>query len=78
MIDLASVGLLIALAGVAIILVALLRSSAKGESRAQGAGVLLVGPVPIVFGSDAKWASVAIALAIVLVALTLILYLEWP
>ncbi|HYC12165.1 MAG TPA: DUF131 domain-containing protein [Nitrososphaerales archaeon] len=78
MVDVASVGLVIVLAGVATIFTALLRSSAKGDGRAKGAAVVLVGPIPIVIGSDAKWASVAIVLAIFLVALGLILYMGLP
>jgi len=35
----------------------------------------MVGPIPIVFGSDAKWATIAIVLAIVLILLTVLLSL---
>ena len=27
----------------------------------------MIGPIPIIFGSDARWASVAIVLAIILI-----------
>jgi uncharacterized membrane protein len=29
----------------------------------------MVGPIPIIFGSDAKWTSIAIALAIALIVI---------
>jgi len=41
----------------------------------RGGGVVMIGPIPIIFGSDAKWASIAIGLAIVLVLLWIVLYL---
>jgi len=33
----------------------------------------MVGPIPIVFGSDAKWTSVVIALAIILLVVALLM-----
>ncbi len=74
MFDTASVGILLILAGVATLLVAVLSSTHMAESETKGAGVLLIGPIPIVIGSDAKWASVAIALAIMLIIVSLLLY----
>jgi len=71
--DLAIVGLALVMVGFAVVAVALLSSGGRGEVK--GGGVVLVGPIPIIFGSDAKWATVAIVLAIVLVALSLIYYL---
>jgi len=71
--DLAFLGLALVLVGFGIVAIALVSSGGRGEVK--GGGVILVGPVPIVFGSDAKWATVAIVLAIVLVALSLIYYL---
>lgn len=74
MAEIAVVGLLLILAGVAVLVVATLLSSKQGGGETKGAGVLMIGPVPIVFGSDAKWASVAIALAIVLILVSFLLY----
>jgi len=53
--------------------VAMFVEGTKGRGGVQGGGVVMIGPIPIIFGSDAKWASVAIALAIVLVVLVLLL-----
>ncbi len=66
--DLVEAGVVLVLAGLAIVSLALVRS-AKGEGSVKGAGVVLIGPIPIVFGSDAKWATVALALAVVLMLL---------
>ena len=71
--DLSLLGLALVLVGFGVVAMALLSSGGRGEVK--GGGVVLVGPIPIVFGSDAKWATVAIVLAIVLVVLSLIYYL---
>ncbi len=47
-------------------LVPLLRT---GRPKGHGGGVILIGPFPIVFGSDRQSAKVPLVLAIVLVAL---------
>jgi len=77
-VDIAAVGFMMIVVGFAIVILAVARSADREARQAKGGAVLLVGPIPIAFGSDAKWTSVAIALAVVLVTLTLILYLGWP
>ena len=72
MVDAAAVGFAMIIAGAVIIFVQMARTAGKGEGRAKGAAVILVGPIPIAFGSDAKWTGVAIGLAIVLLAVALI------
>ncbi len=71
--DLVIAGVLLVFVGLAIAIVSLIGNS--GHAEVKGAGVILIGPVPIVIGSDAKWASVAIALTIVLVVLAFGLHL---
>ncbi len=56
------------LAFVAVVLIAL-RSSTGGSTR--GAGVLLIGPIPIIFGTDGESAKILVALTIVLIAVVL-------
>ncbi len=43
-----------------------------GERRVRGGGVIIIGPVPIVFGTDRQSVKVLLVLAIVLVALLLV------
>ena len=74
MLDLTSLGILLILSGFVVVALAMLLSAQKGTREVKGAGVVLIGPIPIVFGSDAKWASVAITLAIVLVVVVLLFY----
>lgn len=73
--DLVLVGVVIVLAGFVALLAAAVSGSSGGERRTEvrGGGVVLIGPIPIIFGSDMKWASVAIVLAIVLVLAVLAL-----
>ncbi len=76
MADLVFFGLGIILAGFLVVFVAAVmadRSSSRAEqrSRVRGGGVIMIGPIPIVFGSDARWASVAIVLTIVLILIML-------
>jgi uncharacterized protein (TIGR00304 family) len=66
------VGLALIFLGFGIVVVAMLMKS--NESEIKGAGVIMIGPIPLIFGSNAKWASVAIILAIVLIILSLLLY----
>ena len=75
MVDLVTAGLLLILVGFGVVAFSLLAEGRKNGAGVKGGGVVLVGPIPIIFGSDAKWTSVAIVLAIVLVVLTLILNL---
>ncbi len=74
--DYSLLGLAIAAAGIAVIVFAAIVSSSRhegdGEARVKGAGVVMVGPIPIIFGTDIRWTVVAIILAIVLLALGLL------
>jgi uncharacterized protein (TIGR00304 family) len=74
MLDLTSVGLILILSGLAVIFIAAIGTSKKGEGRIRGAGVVMIGPIPLIFGSDMKWASIAIVLAITLIVLTFVLF----
>ena len=73
-----NIGLLIFLAGFAIgilaIFVAILRS-ARGTGRVRGGGVVMIGPVPIVFGTDKESARILVLLGIVLTIALLLLTL---
>ena len=63
-----SVGLILVFAGFLVILFAVL-TAFLGGGKAKGGGVILIGPFPIVFGSDAKTARTLIYLAIALIAI---------
>lgn len=42
------------------------------ETKVKGGGVILIGPIPIVFGSDKRYAIIAILLTIALMLLSMI------
>jgi uncharacterized protein (TIGR00304 family) len=65
------VGFVLALA--AVILVVL--RSARGSSTGRGAGILLIGPIPIVFGTDKQSMKAVLILAMVLVLFALVVML---
>jgi len=77
--DLVVLGILFVFAGFAIIFIAMILSASSEpgtEGRVRGGGVVMIGPIPIVFGSDMKWASVAIVLALFLILVTLVVNLH--
>lgn len=73
-----AVGFALVLIGVVLIVSVLIRSATKrgtGESRVQGAGVIMIGPIPIIFGTDKKSVKAVLALALALSIVVLIIYL---
>jgi len=75
MVDLVSAGLVLVLAGFGIVAISLVSGAKESGGEVKGGGVVMIGPIPIIFGSDAKWASIAIVLAIVLLVLSILFYL---
>jgi uncharacterized protein (TIGR00304 family) len=60
-----------AIAFIAMVLLAL--SGAKsGRGKVRGGGALIIGPIPIIFGTDKESVKIILLLSIVLVALLLI------
>jgi uncharacterized protein (TIGR00304 family) len=74
MVDIGLVGVLLILGGLVTIVAGIMLSSNTEERHVRGGGVVLVGPIPVAFGSDARWTSIAIVLAIVLVLTVLLLH----
>ena len=70
-----NIGLLLGLAGFALaivaIFVAILRS-ARGTGKVRGGGVVMIGPVPIVFGTDKESARILMLLGIILMIVLLL------
>lgn len=72
-VELVIIGIFLIMIGIFLLLLSLIR--AGGEGKAEAGGVVIIGPVPIVFGSSQRVAAVTLALAIVLTVLVLLLYL---
>jgi len=73
-----SIGLLLVLVGFAVgilaFLIAILRS-ARGTGKARGGGLVMIGPVPVVFGTDRESTKILMLLGIVLMILFVLLSL---
>jgi uncharacterized protein (TIGR00304 family) len=70
-----SAGLIIIVIGVVIVVLAVLLSSAKsGTAKVKGAAVIMIGPIPIILGSDKKSVKTVLALALALTVALIILY----
>jgi uncharacterized protein (TIGR00304 family) len=73
--SLATLGFVLVLVGCVVILVALVLSflaSAENKGRVKGGGALIIGPVPIVFGTDAESVKTLLILSIVLMVFVLL------
>jgi len=54
------------------VLIMIIRSP-RGQSSAKGAGLVLIGPIPIVFGTDKQSVKLVMILAIVIILLVLVM-----
>jgi uncharacterized protein (TIGR00304 family) len=50
------------------------RQSPRPQKSIKGGGVVLIGPIPVVFGSDAKTAMILMVLAIILIVVVFVLF----
>ncbi len=71
--DLVTIGIILVFVGFIVVLLSMI--SAGGRSRVEGGGVIIIGPVPIVFGSNRNVTSLLLVLAIILTVLTIIMFI---
>lgn len=69
------IGFLLTIAGIVIVMVAslLLASHARKGGSVQGGGAVLIGPIPIVWGTDRNWFFVAIISLLAVMLLSFVL-----
>jgi uncharacterized protein (TIGR00304 family) len=77
-----ALGFALVIVGIIVIVAVIAKTatgSREGESRMRGAGVIMIGPIPIIFGTDKKSVKeiLVLALALVIVALIAILVYYW-
>jgi len=68
-------GIALIFVGMLVVLVAvflLLLSGIKGERKAKGGGAVIIGPFPIIFGTDKKSAKTILLLSLTLTILLII------
>jgi uncharacterized protein (TIGR00304 family) len=81
-----SIGIALILLGFLLVAYGIMRSSRESagtegrisdqgfkEERVKGGGVILIGPIPIVFGSDRRYVIIAMILAIVLMLVAFVI-----
>jgi uncharacterized protein (TIGR00304 family) len=70
-----SIGLTLIIAGFALVFIATLLLALKGaggKGKVKAGGVIIIGPVPIIFGTDKQTVKALLILSIILVAILLI------
>jgi uncharacterized protein (TIGR00304 family) len=82
-----AVGFALVIAGIALIVAAIIRASTRqhsgkeregeGERHVRGAGVIMIGPIPIIFGTDKKSVKTVLALALALSIVFLIILIVY-
>jgi uncharacterized protein (TIGR00304 family) len=75
--SLSTLGFILVLAGFIVIFLAIILmffSSADGERKVRGGGAIIIGPVPIVFGTDKESVKVLLVLSIILMVFVLLVY----
>jgi uncharacterized protein (TIGR00304 family) len=72
-----AVGTLLIIAGIIVVVLAvILASSGKHEkAKNKGAGIVMIGPIPIIFGTDKKSVMIVVGLAIALMVILIVYYL---
>jgi uncharacterized protein (TIGR00304 family) len=55
-----------------VILILIILKSFKGERKVKGGGTIIIGPFPIVFGTDSESVKILLTLSIILVIVVLI------
>jgi uncharacterized protein (TIGR00304 family) len=68
-------GIALVVVGVIVIVVAIFLASISGakKMKVRGAGVIMIGPIPIIFGTDKKSVKSVLALALFLTIVVLII-----
>jgi uncharacterized protein (TIGR00304 family) len=61
-------GIALVFVGIIIIVIAIITASTHGtgKGKVKGAGVIMIGPIPIIFGTDKKSVKTVLALALAL------------
>ncbi len=77
---LAAIGIMLIILGFFLVFAGTMQAKGNGskeitQEKVRGGGVILIGPVPIVFGTDRRYALLFMILAIVLMLLA-VLYLK--
>ena len=64
-------GLAMTAVGTVMLLLSFLPRERRGDVEHRGVGVILIGPIPIVFGGDRRWLVIGVAVAAVIAVVLL-------
>ena len=69
-----ALGVALIFVGIIVIIAAIIVASARGagKGKVKGAGVIMIGPIPIIFGTDKKSVKTVLVLALALVVALII------
>jgi uncharacterized protein (TIGR00304 family) len=73
-----ALGIALIAVGIIVIVAVIIFASIRGGKKSgsvRGAGVVMVGPIPIIFGSDKKAVKVVLVLSVALTIIALIIFL---
>ncbi len=71
--DLVTAGIVLMFVGFIVLLLSIIFIVGK-QGRVEGGGVVIIGPIPIVFGTNKNVTTLLLVLAIILTVLTLIVF----
>ncbi len=74
--DLTLVGFALVFLGIILIFLGVAGQATRGGAEVRGGGVVMIGPIPIIFGTDVESTKTVILLAIALIVVAL-LALRW-
>ena len=73
-----TLGIILVVVGIAVVVAAILlstgRSRGKAKTETHAAGVIMIGPIPIIFGTDKKAVKEVLVLAVGLTVIMLVIY----
>ena len=76
-----ALGILLIVVGIIVIFMAVILASTRGSGKGKirGGGVIMIGPIPIIFGTDKKSIKtiVALALALTIAAIIFLIVYFW-
>jgi uncharacterized protein (TIGR00304 family) len=74
-----AVGIALIVVGILVVVVAIIVASARGArgGKTRAAGVIMIGPIPIIFGTDKKAVKSVLVLALALTIVLLILFVVY-
>lgn len=76
--EMLALGFMLVFAGVIILMISLILGVVReGNAEVRGGGVVIVGPIPVIFGTDKSSALVAALVGGILMVLAILLTLLW-